>query len=71
MGRQRSTPKAFLGDADAVESAGIDPFDFVLAEKLGRTVAEIHAEMSMAEWVAWSRFYAVRRQAEELAARKG
>jgi allophanate hydrolase subunit 2 len=42
-------------------------FEFMLAEKLGRTVAELRATLDNAEFVLWSRFYARRNQQAELA----
>jgi len=42
-------------------------FEYVLAEKLGRTVAELRATIANAEFVMWSRYYARKHQREELA----
>jgi hypothetical protein len=41
-------------------------FEFYLAEKLSRTVAELRDTLSNAEYVLWTRFYARKAQAEEL-----
>jgi hypothetical protein len=62
-------PKAFLGDQDAAERAGIQPLDFVLARMLACTVAELQERMSLLEWMHWSRFIAVEKQSQELAQR--
>jgi hypothetical protein len=46
-------------------------FEFYLAQKLGRTVAELR-QMSQAEFVGWSVYYGRKAQREELAqARSG
>jgi uncharacterized protein YegP (UPF0339 family) len=42
-------------------------FEFYLAQKLGMTVARMRREMSNGEFMLWSRFYARKAQAEELA----
>lgn len=44
-------------------------FDHFLAQKLGRTVAELH-EMGQHEYLSWSIYYARIAQREELAAAK-
>jgi hypothetical protein len=54
----------------ALESDPELEFEFMLAEKLARTVAELRASLSGAEWILWTRYYARRRQDEELAALK-
>lgn len=41
-------------------------FEFALAEKLGKTVAEL-SDMDNAEFVRWAVFYGRRRQREQLA----
>lgn len=43
-------------------------FDFFLAEKFGRTVAELRAGMSAEEWMQWGVYYARKAQQQELAA---
>jgi hypothetical protein len=43
-------------------------FEHYLAEKLSMTVAEVR-EMDNAEFVRWTRFYARRAQAKQLASR--
>lgn len=54
--------KAFLEDGEFA-------FEFFLAEKLGRTIGELRASISQAEFIEWNRFFAVRNQREQLAAR--
>jgi hypothetical protein len=44
-------------------------FEFYIAQKLGRTVAELRSTMRHDEFVLWTRFYARKAQQEELAAR--
>lgn len=63
-------PKAFLGDGDAADREGIHPLDFELAAMLGCTVAELQDRMTAREWLHWSRYLGVKRQNEELAARR-
>lgn len=41
-------------------------FEFILAEKLGRTVAELRAGLGNDEFVQWGIFFARRNQREEL-----
>jgi hypothetical protein len=41
-------------------------FEFYLAQKLARTVAELRAGMGNDEFMLWTRFYARKAQAEEL-----
>jgi hypothetical protein len=60
-------PKAFLGDEDAAAREGIHPTDFVLAERLGRTVAELRATISQREWMHWDRYLRVKQQNAEMA----
>lgn len=43
----------------------VDVFRFILAEKLGRTVAEID-EMSHAEYVGWIAFHEARNASENM-----
>lgn len=43
--------------------------EFLLAEKLGMTVARLRDEMSEAEFVGWSVFLGRRAQREELASK--
>jgi hypothetical protein len=45
----------------------IDPFDFLLAESLHMTIAEMQDRMSNAEYVAWRAFYVYRNAQEEMA----
>lgn len=45
-------------------------FEFFLAQKLGRTVAELR-EMSAREFLGWSVYYARKAQREELARLQG
>lgn len=42
-------------------------FDYYLAAKLGCTVAEMRARVSLAEWINWGVYYARERQQRELA----
>lgn len=42
-------------------------FEYFLAQKLGMTVARLRAEMDGGEFVYWTRFYARKQQAQELA----
>lgn len=37
-----------------------------MAEKLGRTVAELRASLTSHEWILWTRYYARLAQREEL-----
>lgn len=46
-------------------------FEFFLAQKLGRTVAEMRASLSQAEFMHWGVFYARKAQRKELANAKG
>jgi hypothetical protein len=48
------------------ESNGI-AFDFYLAEKLGLMVCEMRDRMPEAEYVLWTRYYALKAQQAELA----
>lgn len=57
-------PKAFLDP----EHADLQ-LDFVLAEKLGCTVAELRERMSAMEWMQWGRYLAVKAQTRELEAK--
>jgi hypothetical protein len=41
-------------------------FDYYLAERLGRSVAEMRRSVSAAEWRGWSVFYARKAQRREL-----
>lgn len=43
----------------------LDPFDFVLAERLGKTLAEI-GEMSNNEWLRWRAWYVYRQAMSEM-----
>jgi hypothetical protein len=45
----------------------LDPFDFLLAESLSMTVAEMHARMGNDEYIAWRAFYVYRNAQQELA----
>lgn len=42
-------------------------FEFILAEKLGRTVAELREQISNDEFVRWGVYYARKNQQAELA----
>lgn len=44
----------------------MDPFDFLLAENLGKTLAELD-EMSHREYLSWRAFYVWRNAQQELA----
>jgi hypothetical protein len=44
-------------------------FDFYLAEKLGRTVAEMRRTVSAREYMQWSVYYGRKAQAQQLARR--
>jgi hypothetical protein len=46
-------------------------FAFYLAEKLGRTVAELEAEMSNQEFIEWGVYYGRKAQRQELASKQG
>jgi hypothetical protein len=48
----------------------LDAFEFVLAEKLGMTLAEI-GEMSNNEFIRWRAFYSYRAAQRELQSKKG
>lgn len=54
--------KRFEADPDS-------EFAFFLAEKLGRTVAELEAAVGNDEFVRWSIYYARKAQRQELAAK--
>lgn len=43
-------------------------FDYFLAEKMGRTVAELRSTISAAEWITWGIYYGRKAQQRELAA---
>jgi hypothetical protein len=45
-------------------------FEFFLAAKLGRTVAELQAGLSNVEWVGWQVYYGRKAQRDELAMSK-
>lgn len=38
----------------------LDPFDYLLAEKLGATIEEMHDRLSNREYLAWRAFYVYR-----------
>jgi hypothetical protein len=46
-------------------------FEFFLAEKLSRTVAELRASLSNKEFVEWGIYYAREAQRKELQAKRG
>lgn len=46
----------------------VDPFDFSLAESLGRTVAELRASIGNREYLAWRAFTVWRNAMQELEA---
>lgn len=52
--------------ASVGEESDVDLFAFFLADRLGKTLAELD-EISHAEYVAWSSFHKVRQQQEQLA----
>ncbi len=62
-GPRSGPPKALLDEPDRA-------YEHYLAEKLGRTVAELRATMEQAEYVSWTRFHLLVGQQEELAARR-
>lgn len=62
MGRQRSTPKAFLEGGELAA-------EFYLAHQLRMTVRELRERMSQDEFVMWTRYFAVKAQTEELEAK--
>lgn len=62
-GPRNGPPKALLDDPDLM-------YEHHLAERLGRTVGELRATIGQHEYLMWTRFHALRAQAEELAARK-
>jgi hypothetical protein len=45
-------------------------FEYLLAQKLGMTVARLRAEMSQGEFLEWGIYYARKAQREELAIAK-
>lgn len=47
----------------------VDVFAYFLADRLGRTVAELD-EMSHAEFLGWQSFHKVRQQQDELAMKR-
>ena len=47
----------------------LDPFDFVLAEAIGKTIAEIGA-MSNREYLSWRAFHVYRNAMRELASKE-
>ncbi len=49
-------------------TGALDPFEFVLAEALGMTVADLRDRMSNDEYLSWRAFYAWRAAQRELAA---
>lgn len=52
-------PKALVSDDEL-------SFEFFLADRLRMTVGELRERMSHAEFVYWTRWHALRAQAEEL-----
>ncbi len=60
MASPRRSPKALLDEENDLE------FQFFLAQKLSMTVAELRDRMTHAEYVGWSRYFAVKAQREEL-----
>lgn len=55
----------FLASVAAPGGEGVDVFRYVLAEKLGRTVAEL-GDMPCDEYAGWLSFHRVRAQQQEL-----
>jgi hypothetical protein len=64
---RRGPPKAFYLE---FEDNADTEFSFVLAEKLGKTVAEID-DMSAAEFVRWNVYLGRKAQMEQLAQKGG
>lgn len=54
--------------ASVGHDSDVDMFAFFLAEKLGKTLADLDA-MPYSEYVAWSSYHKVRAQQEQLAAK--
>lgn len=52
--------------ASVGQPSEVDVFAFYLCEKLGRTLADLE-NMTHAEYAAWSAYYKVKRQQEDLA----
>lgn len=57
----------FLASVGAPGGEDVDAFAFLLAEKLGKTLAELE-DMAADEYARWKSFHRVRNQQEELAA---
>lgn len=53
-----------------MEQAGLE-FEFMLAEKLGMTVARLRRELSVAEFVGWSVYYGRKSQRIEMERKRG
>jgi hypothetical protein len=47
----------------------LDAFEFVLAESLHKTIAQLRDEMSGSEYVAWRAFHTYRNEMQKLAAK--
>ena len=47
----------------------LDPFDFMLAEQLGMTVAQMRETLSNQEYLQWRAFYVWRNAQQELEAK--
>lgn len=45
----------------------LDPFDFILAEALHMTIADMHDRMPNDEYIAWQAFYTYRAAQQQLA----
>lgn len=59
----------FYASIDVEDPEGSEPvpmFDYFLADRLGRTLAEL-GDMPHTEYVGWVSFHKVRQQQEELA----
>lgn len=59
----------FFASVGAEEGAGVDLFAFFLAEKLGKTLADLD-DMPAIEYARWQSYYKVKQQQEELAAKR-
>lgn len=55
----------FFASVGAPGGEGVDVFSYFLADRLGKTLAELD-DMPVAEYTAWLSFHRVRNQQEEL-----
>jgi hypothetical protein len=51
----------------AFHDGSLDPFDWILAERLGMTVAELNETMTEPEYQSWRAFHVYRNAMEEKA----